>query len=359
LKNKQIYRQSVSNCDIYQKYFQQADFVEKIYQEQVMTIPATCQNCGNDLQQNARFCSACGAPVSKTPASAEGQSMKAEDGRRQNRLIPLALTAAAAVILIIVVVILINRGPSEKAGFSDMASTRQATHDRTAQGDLGVMPGTSPAVGETESDLRSDAHAPPSGESGSETDGPADTPEEDGSSGTVPDGQDVEPISESRFETGPPSVDSAFDMVHQDIRDTQAETPPLPEDSKPAPDPEASARLNEEGLALAQSGKLNEAALRFSQATEANPENVSAWNNLGLALRRLGRIEEAVNAYEMALKTQPDFALAHKNLGVALEEMGRLQQAAEAYGTYVQLSPSAPDAAQVEKRAHMLFRKPE
>ena len=323
-----------------------------------MTISPTCQNCGKGLHENARFCSACGAPVSKTPASPGGQPVTAEHRRRPNRLIPLALTAAAAVILIIVAVILINRGPSEKAGSSDMASTGELTHDRTVQGGMGVMSGTSPAVRETESDPRSDAQAPPSQQPGSTPVRPADTPGEDESSGTVPDGQDSEPIPESRFETGPPSVDSAFDMVHQDIRDTQEETPPLPEDSKPAPDPEASARLNEEGLALARSGQLDEATLRFAQATEANPENVSAWNNLGLALRRLGRIEEAVNAYEMALKTQPDFALAHKNLGVALEEMGRPQQAAEAYRTYVQLSPSAPDAAQVEKRADMLLRTP-
>jgi hypothetical protein len=129
-----------------------------------------------------------------------------------------------------------------------------------------------------------------------------------------------------------------------------------PSPTKPPIDAEASDRLNEEGLKIAQAGKFSEGAELFTKAVKANPNNAKAWNNLGLAMRKADKIDEAVKAYHQAIQAQPDFALAYKNLGIALEQTGDKTGAAQAYKKYGQLDPSAPDSTTVQKRADQLMK---
>jgi Ca-activated chloride channel family protein len=64
------------------------------------------------------------------------------------------------------------------------------------------------------------------------------------------------------------------------------------------------ARLNQEGNALYQEGKLEEALNRYAEALALDPESSALQYNLGNALYRAGRFEEALDAYSQATAGQ-------------------------------------------------------
>ena len=69
----------------------------------------------------------------------------------------------------------------------------------------------------------------------------------------------------------------------------------------------------------------------------------TAFYNAGIALKEQGRLDEAAVAYRAAIEADPGFTDAHFNLGNALTDAGRLDEAAEAYRTVIGLdSGSAP-----------------
>ena len=71
------------------------------------------------------------------------------------------------------------------------------------------------------------------------------------------------------------------------------------------------------GLALAKSGRVNEAVAHYRKALEIKPDYAEAHNNLGMALTSLGRNDEAIAHYRKALEIKPDYAEARKNLEMA------------------------------------------
>ena len=80
-------------------------------------------------------------------------------------------------------------------------------------------------------------------------------------------------------------------------------------------------RLLAEGTALAQQGRLDEAARLFEQAIARQPGQAEAHYNLGIAHRRRGRMDDAVRCWRRAAELKPDFAPARVNLGGALLEL--------------------------------------
>jgi len=99
-----------------------------------------------------------------------------------------------------------------------------------------------------------------------------------------------------------------------------------------APAAEMSARAradaaNNEGLLLARSGQLNEAAKRFQTALAIDPNHADSRNNLGSILLLAGRVDEAIGIYQAALQISPQHADLHANLGGALLQKGQLEQA--------------------------------
>ncbi len=85
----------------------------------------------------------------------------------------------------------------------------------------------------------------------------------------------------------------------------------------------------EQGLALQQAGKLDEAARVYKKAISAQPNFYEAHNNLGNVQLELGRLKEATRAYRSALQWLPDHPLLLNNLGNALQLGGRNEQALE------------------------------
>jgi Flp pilus assembly protein TadD len=69
-----------------------------------------------------------------------------------------------------------------------------------------------------------------------------------------------------------------------------------------AANPDLASRLNREGMALLDQGRLKEAVDRFRQAIQSDPHNISAHNNLGVTLRRQGDFSGALSVFHAARK---------------------------------------------------------
>jgi superkiller protein 3 len=77
------------------------------------------------------------------------------------------------------------------------------------------------------------------------------------------------------------------------------------------------------GNALAEQGKLDDAASYFYKALEVSHAYPNAHNNLGVALARQGKFDEAISHFNEALRLQPGFTQARVNLEIAKEEARR------------------------------------
>jgi len=62
-----------------------------------------------------------------------------------------------------------------------------------------------------------------------------------------------------------------------------------------------------------------------------------------------GKLDVAVKNFESALTAMPHFARAHRALAIAYAKQNRAADAVEHYRSYLDLSPNAPEAAQVRK----------
>ena len=74
------------------------------------------------------------------------------------------------------------------------------------------------------------------------------------------------------------------------------------------------------GLALANQGQLDEAALEYRLALESKPDHAEAHNNLGNVLLTGGQTDAAIAEYLRTLEVNPENAEAHYNLAVALTD---------------------------------------
>ena len=97
------------------------------------------------------------------------------------------------------------------------------------------------------------------------------------------------------------------------------------------------------GTILENFGQLDKAEANYRRALEIKPEFAVAHSNLGNTLRALGQLKDAVASYHQALEIKPDYVEAHYNLGNALRDLGQLN---EAVGRYVRALEIKPDFAE-------------
>jgi Flp pilus assembly protein TadD len=71
-------------------------------------------------------------------------------------------------------------------------------------------------------------------------------------------------------------------------------------------------------------------------------------------LLKTRHFDAAIREYEEAIRLQPNEPITHYNLAVALEAAGEKARARQEYEAYLQLSPTAPDAAEVRKHLREL-----
>src|SRR5256886_17658550 len=79
------------------------------------------------------------------------------------------------------------------------------------------------------------------------------------------------------------------------------------------------------GLALAQSGNLDEAVGELKDAISVNPGYTDARVQLGLVLSEKNDTAGAVNVFRELIKRDPNFAEGHNNLGLVLLQAGKLR----------------------------------
>lgn len=71
---------------------------------------------------------------------------------------------------------------------------------------------------------------------------------------------------------------------------------------------------NEFAIQSAKANLWNEAALRWEQIIEIDPNNAKAHNNLGVAYEALERFEDALKEYKKAVKLEPENKIYRRNL---------------------------------------------
>jgi len=98
------------------------------------------------------------------------------------------------------------------------------------------------------------------------------------------------------------------------------------------------------GLALAATGRLDEAIAEYQAAISLRPNLAAAHNHLSLALAGKGQIQEAIAALERAIKISPREARSHCNLALALLQQGRQDAAIASFQKTVELDPRFADA---------------
>jgi tetratricopeptide (TPR) repeat protein len=81
------------------------------------------------------------------------------------------------------------------------------------------------------------------------------------------------------------------------------------------------------GNVLYELGREAQAAERYLQAVQADPNFAEAWNNLGNSLAAIGKLDDAVRAYRLALSLEPDYPEPRCNLATILDRMGRPAEA--------------------------------
>ena len=81
---------------------------------------------------------------------------------------------------------------------------------------------------------------------------------------------------------------------------------------------------NNEGKALYEQKRYDEAIQCFNKAIELNPSYELAWNNKGTALYMLKRYKEAIKCFDEVLKINPNNETAKKNRESNMRAMGKI-----------------------------------
>ena len=98
------------------------------------------------------------------------------------------------------------------------------------------------------------------------------------------------------------------------------------------------------GLALARTGKLDDAILHFQKAVDTNPDFAIAHNNLGIALAQRGKVDGALAHFQKAVELEPNYGDAHMNFGAFLLQSGRPGDALAQFQKAVEIEPGFADA---------------
>ncbi|MEW6599885.1 MAG: tetratricopeptide repeat protein [Nitrospirota bacterium] len=93
------------------------------------------------------------------------------------------------------------------------------------------------------------------------------------------------------------------------------------------------------GYALAQSGRLDEAAYHYAEALRISPDYERALTGMGNVLVKQGKSKEGIYYTNRALVLNPDSAEAHFNMGFALMSEGRDMEAARHYSEGLRSDP--------------------
>jgi tetratricopeptide (TPR) repeat protein/2-polyprenyl-3-methyl-5-hydroxy-6-metoxy-1,4-benzoquinol methylase len=100
----------------------------------------------------------------------------------------------------------------------------------------------------------------------------------------------------------------------------------------------------DEGNALEEQGRADEAMARYDAAVQVDPQCARAHLNRGNILLAGARFDEARSAYQLAITCDPNYAAAHFNLGNLNSKTGELEPALRNYQEAVRIRPDFADA---------------
>jgi len=100
----------------------------------------------------------------------------------------------------------------------------------------------------------------------------------------------------------------------------------------------ARAHLNRGNILLAND-MIEEALGAFTTALSLDSGYAAAHYNIGNTYARMGQHEAALNAYKKAIRLNPEFVDAEVALGCAQEDLGQLEDAAASYGRALEIQP--------------------
>ena len=109
----------------------------------------------------------------------------------------------------------------------------------------------------------------------------------------------------------------------------------------PAPTAQA---LVDQGIALHQAGRLEEARDCYQRTLQTDPNHFDALHMLGVICLQDGQAEQGADWMRRAIAVNPDVAAVHSNLGLALTTLGRFEEAVARCERAVALQPSDVEA---------------
>jgi tetratricopeptide (TPR) repeat protein len=104
-------------------------------------------------------------------------------------------------------------------------------------------------------------------------------------------------------------------------------------------DPQVLEAIREQGLALHQAGRLDEAERCYDKVLKRNPKHFGALHLLGLIRMQTGRAEQAVELLKRAVRLNPNDPAAQGSLGAALSGTGCHEAALARYDRAIALQP--------------------
>ena len=129
---------------------------------------------------------------------------------------------------------------------------------------------------------------------------------------------------------------------------------PVPAEA-PKPEPvkqpsEIAAAANDEGMRLYQEKRYADAAAKFMQASNLQPNMALYANNAGFVFFRMAQYDDAVKWFKQTLALDPKRAVAWLNLGDAYVNLKKNAEAREAYEKYLALAPNGKSAPDVREK---------
>jgi uncharacterized caspase-like protein len=117
---------------------------------------------------------------------------------------------------------------------------------------------------------------------------------------------------------------------------------------------EMAAAANDEGMRLYKEKNYADAAAKFIEASNQQPNTALYANNAGFAFYRMGQYEESVKWFLQTIALDPKRALAYLNLGDAYLNLEKKAEARDAYEKFLALSPNGRNAPDVREKLKSL-----
>jgi serine/threonine-protein kinase len=111
------------------------------------------------------------------------------------------------------------------------------------------------------------------------------------------------------------------------------------------------------GVALADSGRFDEAIIQYRQALVLDPTAVATHYNLGVSLHRTGQSNQAIPELEEAIRLSPNEGLPYVSLGVVLADLGRYPEALDRTRQALALRPTGSLLAAAQGSIRTFLRR--